>query len=81
MLKLATLQLVQTVGANSMTRGPINQEATAPPFLGFPHTMLSVKRVKDNMWLTFYWKALYQPQDRDQCADKILALQGYVVRK
>jgi hypothetical protein len=34
----------------------INQEAEAPPPLGFPHTMLSVKRVKDNMWLTFIEK-------------------------
>jgi hypothetical protein len=31
----------------------INQEAGAAPPLGFPHTMLSVKRVKDNMWLAF----------------------------
>jgi hypothetical protein len=49
MAKLATLQLVQPVGAKSMTRGLINQEAGAPPPPGFPHTMLSVKRMKDNM--------------------------------
>jgi len=29
------------------------QEARAPPSLGFPHTMLSVKRVKANMRLAF----------------------------
>jgi hypothetical protein len=33
--------------------GLINQEAKAPPLPGFPHTMLSLKRVKDNMWLAF----------------------------
>jgi len=32
------------------------QEARAPPPLGFPHTMLSVKRVKDNMQLAFIEK-------------------------
>ncbi len=32
------------------------QEAGAPPPLGFPHTMLSVKNVKDNMQLAFIEK-------------------------
>ncbi len=54
--KLAALQLVQPVGARSMTGGLINQEAGAPPLLGFPRTMLSVKRVKDNMQLAFIEK-------------------------
>jgi hypothetical protein len=49
MAKLATLQLVQSVGARSMIGGPINQEARAPTPQGFPHIMLSVKRVKHNM--------------------------------
>jgi hypothetical protein len=53
MAKLATLQLVHPVGGRSMTRGLITQEVGAPPPLGFPHTMLSVKKVKDNMWLIF----------------------------
>jgi hypothetical protein len=39
-----------------MTGGLINQEARAPPPPSFPHTMLSVKRVKDNMWLAFIEK-------------------------
>ncbi len=56
MAKLATLQLVQPVGARSTTGGPINQEVGAPPPLGFPHTMLSVKKVKDNMQLAFIEK-------------------------
>jgi hypothetical protein len=33
-----------------------NHEARAPPSLGFPHTMLSVKRMKHNMQLTFIKK-------------------------
>jgi hypothetical protein len=35
---------------------PINQEVGAPPLPGFPHTMLNVKRVKDNMRLAFIGK-------------------------
>jgi len=42
-------RLVQPVGGRSMTRGPINQEVGIPPPPGFPHTMLNVKKVKDNM--------------------------------
>jgi hypothetical protein len=56
MAKLATLQLVQPVDVNSTTRFPIQQEAGAPPPLGFPHTMLSVKRVKHNKQLAFIKK-------------------------
>jgi hypothetical protein len=36
--------------------GPTNEEVRAPPSLGFPHTMLSVKRVKDNMQQAFIEK-------------------------
>jgi hypothetical protein len=40
MAKLATLQLVQLVGARSTTRGPMNQEARAAPPPGFsPHNV------------------------------------------
>ncbi len=49
MAKLATLQLVQSVDVRSTTGFPINQKVGAPPPLGFPNTMLSVKRVKHNM--------------------------------
>jgi hypothetical protein len=56
MLKLVVLQLVQPVGARSTMGGPINQETRAPPPLGFPNIMLSVKKVKDNMRLTFIEK-------------------------
>jgi len=56
MAKLAVLQLVQPVSGRSMTRGSINQEVGAPPPLGLPHTMLNVKKVKDNMRLAFIGK-------------------------
>jgi hypothetical protein len=39
-----------------MVGSPINQEAGAPPPPGLPHTMLSVKKVKHNMWLDFIEK-------------------------
>jgi hypothetical protein len=39
-----------------MTRGLINQEVGTPPPPGFPHTMLNVKRVKDNTRLAFIEK-------------------------
>jgi len=49
MARLATLQLVQSIDVGSTTGFSINQEVGAPPPLGFPHTMLSVKKVKHNM--------------------------------
>jgi hypothetical protein len=54
--KLVALQLVQPVNVIFTTRGPINQEARAPPPLGFLHTMLSINKVKDNMQLAFIVK-------------------------
>jgi hypothetical protein len=56
MVKLATLQLMQPVGAKSTIGGPINQETGPPPPPSFPHTMLNVKKVKHNMWLAFIEK-------------------------
>jgi len=58
MAKLTMIQLVQLVGARSTKGGPINQETKAPPPPGFPHTMLSVKKVKHNMQLVFIEKFL-----------------------
>ncbi len=49
-------RLVQPAGGRSMTKGLINQEVGTPPPPGFPHTMLNVKRVKDNMRLAFIEK-------------------------
>jgi hypothetical protein len=56
MAELVALQLVQPVSVRFATRGPTNQEARAPPPPGFPHMMLNVKRVKDNMRLAFIEK-------------------------
>ncbi len=61
MAKVATLQLVQLVGARSVARSMTNQEAGTPPPQGFPHTMLNGKRVNDNMRLAFIEKFFYQP--------------------
>jgi hypothetical protein len=47
---------MQSIGAKSTVGSLINQEVGAPPPPGFPHTMLSVKRVKDNMRLAFIEK-------------------------
>jgi hypothetical protein len=49
-------RLVQPVGGKSTTRDLINQEVGIPPPPSFPHTMLNVKRVKDNMRLAFIEK-------------------------
>jgi hypothetical protein len=49
-------RLVQPIGGRFTMKGPINQEVGIPPPLGFPHTMLNVKRVKDNMQLAFIEK-------------------------
>jgi hypothetical protein len=56
MTKLATIQLMQLIDTRSTTRSSINQETGAPPPPSFPHTMLSVKRVKHNMQLAFIEK-------------------------
>ncbi len=49
-------RLVQSDGGRSTTRGLINEEVGTPLPPGFPHTMLNVKRVNDNMRLTFIEK-------------------------
>jgi len=54
--ELATLQVVQLISTKFATRGSTNQEAWAPSPPGFPHTMLNVKKVKDNMQLAFIEK-------------------------
>ncbi len=46
----------ERVSGRSTIRGSINQEVGAPPPPGFPHAMLNVKRVKDNMRLVFIEK-------------------------
>jgi hypothetical protein len=76
MAKLAALQLVQLVNARFMIGGPINQEGGAPPPLSFPHTILSVKRVKDNMWLAFIEKLFTNPKIGTSVQTKYLRFKG-----
>jgi hypothetical protein len=76
MANLVALQLVQLVGVRSTTGRPINQEAGAPPFLGFPHTMLSVKRVKDNMRLAFIEKLFTNREIRTNVQTRYLNFKG-----
>jgi hypothetical protein len=76
MAKLATLQLVQSVGVRSMIRGSINQEVGASPPPGFPHTMLSVKRVKHNMRLAFIEKLFTNYKIRTNMQTRYLHFKG-----
>jgi hypothetical protein len=76
MAKLAMLQLVQLVGARSTMKGPINQEAGAPSFPGFPHTMLSVKKVKDNMRLAFIEKLFTNCEIKTNVPTRYLNFKG-----
>jgi hypothetical protein len=76
MVKLAMLQLVQPVGARFTMGDLINQEARAPPPPGFPHTMLSVKWVKDNMQLAFIEKLFTNRKIRTSMQTKYLHFKG-----
>jgi hypothetical protein len=59
-----------------MTRGSINQEAGAPPPSGFRHTMLSVKKMKDNMWLVFIEKLFTNREIGTNVQTKYLRFKG-----
>ncbi len=67
---------MELVGVRSMIRGPINQEAGAPPLLGFPHTMLNVKNVKDNMRLTFIEKLFTNHEIKTNVQTRYLRFKG-----
>ncbi len=54
--ELVAVQLVQLVNTRSAARDSTNQKARAPPPPGFPHTMLSVEKVNNNMRLAFIEK-------------------------
>jgi hypothetical protein len=69
-------RLVQPVGGRYMTKGPINQEVGTPPPLGFPHTMLNVKRVKDNMRLAFIEKLFTNREIRTSVQTRYLRFKG-----
>jgi hypothetical protein len=56
--------------------GPTNQEAGASPSPGFPHTMLSVERVKDNMRLAFTEKLFINHAIRTNVQTKYLRFKG-----
>jgi hypothetical protein len=76
MIELAGLQLVQPVGTRSVARGPTNQEVGASPPLGFPHTMLNVERVKNNLRLAFIEKlftnrTIETNMQQDTCTSKV----------
>jgi hypothetical protein len=67
---------MQLVGVKSTMGGLINQEAGAPPLPGFPHTMLSVKRVKDNMRLAFIEKLFTNREIRTSVQTRYLCFNG-----
>ncbi len=52
------------------------QEVNAPPPSGFPHTMLSVKRVKDNMCLAFIEKLFTNHEIGTSVQTKNLCFKG-----
>jgi hypothetical protein len=56
--------------------GPINQEVGAPPLLGFPHTMLNVKRVKDNIQLAFIEKLFTNCEIETNVHKRYLSFKG-----
>jgi len=73
---LATLQLVQPIGTKSTVKISTNQKVGAPPPPGFPHTMLSVERVKDNMQLAFIEKFFTNHTIRTNMQTKYLCFKG-----
>jgi hypothetical protein len=76
MAELAVLQLVQLVGIRFTTKGPTSQKARAPPPPGFRHTMSSVKRVKDNMWLAVMEKMFTNHAIRTNVQTRYLHFKG-----
>jgi hypothetical protein len=69
-------RLVQPIGGRYTTRGPINQEVGTPPPPGFPHTMLNVKRVKENMRLAFIEKLFTNREIRTSVQTRYLCFKG-----
>ncbi len=76
MAELAMLQLVQPVGVRFVMRGLTNQEARAPPPPSFPHMMLNVKRVKDNMQLAFIEKFFTNHKIKTNMQTRYLRFKG-----
>jgi hypothetical protein len=67
---------VQSVGAKFAAKGPINQETGAPPPPRFPHTMLNVERVKDNVRLDFIEKLFTNREIKTNVQTKYLHFKG-----
>jgi hypothetical protein len=63
-----------------MTRGLINHEARAPPFLGFSHTMLRRKRVKDNKRFAFIEKLFTNCKIRINVQTRYLSFKGMLYK-
>jgi hypothetical protein len=76
MAELAALQPVWPVGAKSEARGSTNQEVRAPPPPGFPHTMLSVEKVKGNIRLAFIEKFFTNREIGTNVQTKYLRFKG-----
>ncbi len=69
-------RLLQPVGGRSTTRGSINHEIGTPPPLGFPHIVLNVKRVKDNMQLAFIEKLFTNREIKISVQTRYLRFKG-----
>jgi hypothetical protein len=54
----------------------VGAQAGAPPLSGFPHTMLNVKMVKDNMRLTFIEKFFTNREIETNVQTKYLHFKG-----
>jgi hypothetical protein len=67
---------VQPVNVRSMTRGSINQEVGAPPPPSFPHTVLNVKKVKDNMLMVFIEKFFNNRKIRTSVQTRYMRFKG-----
>jgi hypothetical protein len=64
------------VGHRFTTIGSINQEVGAPFPPSFPHTMLNVKRVKDNMQLAFIEKLFTNREIRTNVQTRYMRFKG-----
>jgi hypothetical protein len=63
-----------------MIGGSINQDSGAPPPLGFPRTMLNVKRVKHNMRLAFIEKLFMNREIMINMQTRYLCFKGMLYK-
>ncbi len=69
---------MQSIGVRSTAKGPINHKVGAPPPLGFPHTMLSVDWVKDNVRLLFIEKLFTNCEIETNVQTKLYENESYL---